>query len=526
MDAARNKTLKSWVERLKGENKALKEKIRIHRKENLFVQKTLRECRKLIKDIPGCVVLIQDEKIILASDAVRKELGYTEEEVLGHSFSKFVHPDSVEFVSDLHKKRISGKFAPCQYETNMITKTGETLCCEVRVNGIRYQGRRAFLFDMIPIDHMKKVERQLYQSKKTEALACMASGVCQESNRFLDILDGLSPYFKQSETHSRKDLYGHIGRIDAVRQKGRSITQKLAALAKGEQGSSGEVLCDIKEIVQDAVSETRPRWEGKYGDHEVKIDVKTYLRTLSPVHGHPREIRDVFVGMILNSIDAVADGGEICLTTEENPGFAYLYIQDNGAGIADNIKERIFDPFFTTKDYPSMGLGLSVAHAVINRHKGKIEVISQEGQGATFIIKIPLAQEPPLSKARCPVPGKIIKDSRILAILDESIIMDLIYQLLVSKAGKVTAVQTAGESLKQLRKKKFDLVIADMNTLSLQPSKILARIKKIDKTLPVVLVNAEKKEEQGAGMIMGRPFETDKFLSLVSKALSRVESSE
>ncbi|UCF85188.1 MAG: hybrid sensor histidine kinase/response regulator, partial [Desulfobacteraceae bacterium] len=256
-----------------------------------------------------------------------------------------------------------------------------------------------------------------------------------------------------------------------------------------------------------------------------EINVKTYLRNMAPVRGNPKEIENVFHHMISNAIDALPDGGEIYLTTEENFGFAYIYIQDNGVGIPDDIKEQIFDPFFTTKSGSRLGLGLSKDYAIIDQHWGEIEVMSNVGQGSTFIIKLPIAKKPPSPKAR--VARNRIKNSHFLIISAGGIFKDLLCHLFLSKGGKVTLASNAGEGLKLLKKNKFDLVIADLNVPYLESSKIIARLKKIGQGLPIALAVGDEKwraphafRKLGVDLVISRPLEMDRTLAFVSQALA------
>ncbi|MCD6296125.1 MAG: response regulator, partial [Deltaproteobacteria bacterium] len=200
-------------------------------------------------------------------------------------------------------------------------------------------------------------------------------------------------------------------------------------------------------------------------------------------------------------------------------------VSDSGTGVSSEIKDKIFDPFFTTKNKSGMGLGLSLAYAIINRHKGEIEVISQEGQGATFIIKLPLAPETPPSKSKGP--KKRIRDSNILIIADEGFVKDLLPQLLVSKGGRVISVSTGMECLKLFKKHKFDLIIVDLDTPYLNLNVIIPKIKNIDKNLAIVVVNAGEEKvpprtlkKMGVDLVIGRPLDMDRALSLISGVLA------
>ena len=518
MGVRQQRALKSWVDRLKDKNQTLREKIAALKKENQIFQKALRESRKLFKDIPGAVTLVQDGKIILTNEGALKGLGNTEEEVLGRNFLEFIHPDSVEYVRNLHQKRLLGKSVPNQYETYLTTKNGETLCCEVLVKGVRYQGRRAFLLYIRGLDQRKKTETQLLRSQKMEAIVRMASGLSREFNDCLSILDDYALDHNSEGASSEVNPAELLRRIEVVREKGSYIRKKLTALARVESGVSNAELCDLKKIIRDAVASTRYLWKEDAEKRGIKVDVKTYLRDVSPVEGNPDEIKNIFVNMILNSIDALSGDGEIYLTTEESAGYAYVYIQDNGVGIPDDIKDQIFDPFFTINDGSKVGLGLSIAYAAIKRHGGEVEVMSHKVQGATFIIKLPIAQKHPSSKAGGV--KKKINNSQILVIAKEGMVRDILSQLLVNKGGKVTTAYADIEWVKLLGKKKYDLVIADLNMSNLRSSKMISKIKKMHRDRPIILVNAEEGEEFGADLVIGKPLQMDRVLSLISEVLS------
>ena len=234
------------------------------------------------------------------------------------------------------------------------------------------------------------------------------------------------------------------------------------------------------------------------------------------------------MNIILNAVDALPADGEIHLSAEESSGFANIYIQDNGVGIQDHIKDKIFDPFFTTKGNSMPGLGLTMASAILARHEGKIELIDREGQGATFVVKLPLAREKSPSRTKGTKRG--VKDSRIMIIGDEDIARGLLLQLLLSKGARVTAVSTGKESLKLLRKEKYDVILVDQGESGLESQKIIPKIRKTDRTLPVGLIKGpdlhEKRETPDTprsidpDFVIDRPLDMDRVLPLISKALA------
>jgi two-component system NtrC family sensor kinase len=112
---------------------------------------------------------------------------------------------------------------------------------------------------------------------------------------------------------------------------------------------------------------------------------------LPPVSVDPPQIQQVLVNLFINAIQAMEGGGELFIDAsyDQEQDQVVLTIRDTGTGIKKEILPNIFDPFFTTKSTKGTGLGLSVSYGIIRQHHGEITVESEEGQGTTFIIKIP-----------------------------------------------------------------------------------------------------------------------------------------
>ncbi len=529
MNTGRKKAPMSWGNRLKRENKRLKEKLAALRIDKQSIEKDLRETRKLVQEIPSLLLLIQDAKIILANRSLQDHLGYTEHEVLGRDLLDFIHPDYLESAKDLTRTLLSNKPVPQHTKNHFISKDGTAFSCEALWKKIRYQGRKTFLLDLKGLNQREMKEMQLRQSYKVEAIERMASNLHRDLEKGLRALMESTNQLHTNENAPDTRTVRLINKLDATMEMGYSICRQLNCLSRSKYKKSEITLFDPKQLVLDAVSITQPKWE-KNPENEAKVDIKTYLRASSQVEGNANEIRDAFICIILNAVDALPHGGEIYITTEENSGYVWIYVQDNGIGIPDRIKEKIFDPFFTTKPGQRGGMGLSLVQAITKRNGGEIEVISHEGRGTTFITKLPLAKNSITPKTR---PSRnMIKNSQVLIIAEKGILKDLISQCLTAKGGNVTIASTGTEGLKLLKKNKYNMVIADQEEAPKAFIKIIPRIKQIVKNLPVAIIHAGEEEEippslaaSGADFILNRPLEMNRILALISEAIARAELS-
>jgi CheY-like chemotaxis protein len=333
------------------------------------------------------------------------------------------------------------------------------------------------------------------------------------------------------ESFGGKGMIRLLGKVEAAKEIGRHITEQLDCFSKAEYESSDMAHVDLRKAVRRAVSITRPKWDENPQDSKTGINVRTYLRSVSPVKAHAGDLQAALISIILNAVDALPGGGEIYLTTEEVPGFAHIYIQDNGLGISEEIRDRIFDPCFTTHGGARSGLGLSLAYGIVKRHGGEIEVTSQEGEGSTFDIKLPIARE--ISSPGGAGKKNLIRDSQILIIADEGLVKGLLSQLFKSKGGKVKAAFAGPEALKVLKKNRFDLVVVVLHALHPGPTTLIGKIKEIGKGLPVVIIKAQDEKESpkafentGADLVIGLPLDMDRLPQVICQVLSNRESSK
>lgn len=506
MGDQQRRALEKRIERLKGENQAFREKVRGLKKEGRLLEKRLEQGYGLLEKLPAAVMVVQDGKIIYANEIVKSRSGYSEDEILSHAFTDFVHSDSLEHMRDFDKRRIGNPF-PEGFEIYLVTKNGEQVCCEVRARKIRYSGRKAFLLHLIGLHKRKAKERLIRQTEKMEASARMASGLGRELQNCLAL-------FPQDTSQFSEGMH-------TIRERTGLLVQQLDCLSQERESVSARF--DLGSVAREAVSLVQAKGDGRF--HEKGVRVKTYLRVTSRIEGHPEEIRDVLVHLISNAVEALPDGGDVYLTAEEDAGLVHLYVQDNGVGIPHDIQDRIFDPFFSTKQGEHKGMGLSLAHAIVRRNKGEIEVMSREKQGTTVIVRLPLPQRP--FKRRPKKGKKGIMDSHVLIVSQEGITTDLLSQLFVSRGGKVSTATSGLVALSLLAKNRFQMVIADCQGTDLGPEKMISRIKQIDREVPVALIYPpvsdlikDVPDKGSADLIIYKPLDLDRVMAAVSETLA------
>jgi two-component system NtrC family sensor kinase len=278
------------------------------------------------------------------------------------------------------------------------------------------------------IHERNKKEKERIEAGKADALVTMAAGVVASLRSPLAVVLGSAPSKRQiaSEASSGEGLE----KIEDGSQMTR-LSQALDQYSSSDQDKSKVALCDLREIVKDVIAAMERQ-------KETGIRVKTYLRPVSPVEADPKEIQEMLAHLITNGIEAMPEGGDLYLSTEENAGYAHIFIQDSGAVISDDLQTRIFDPFFTTKGSDRSGLGLSLSRGIIRRYQGSLEVTSRKGHGTIVSIRMPLARKKSKDDGR--VLKRKIKNAQILVIEDDHMIRELLSHLLKSKGSDMAVL--------------------------------------------------------------------------------------
>ncbi len=241
---------------------------------------------------------------------------------------------------------------------------------------------------------MKEIEYHgnvLIQSHKMRAVGTLTAGVAHELNNPLNNIT-LTAHMLLEDYDSLSDDERREMIQDVVSESKRSTNIISNLLDFARESSSQLEPLDLKELLEDTISLSgnQIKLSG------IQIDFQS-TGNLPRIHGDSQQLRQVFLNLILNAIDASSKGGviRVIVLPADEPNYIAVKVIDTGTGIPDNILSSIFDPFFTTKDRgKGTGLGLSVSQGIVAKHGGKISVSSRENQGTTFTVTLPVTTIP------------------------------------------------------------------------------------------------------------------------------------
>jgi signal transduction histidine kinase len=235
------------------------------------------------------------------------------------------------------------------------------------------------------MDALQKTQLQLIQSAKLAAIGELAASVAHEINNPLTVILGNSELLIH-ELQGNEGAQRRLMRMETEAMRAGKITRDLLDFARRREPKREPLA--LHDLIRRSLDLLDTRL-GKSG-----IDVKTELDAEAPaILGDGDQLTQVFINLISNSVDAMADGGTLCIRTElrRDIGSVVITVADTGSGMAPDQLARIFEPFYTTKvDGRGTGLGLSVSLGIIKNHDGTLEAASEAGKGTMMFITLPV----------------------------------------------------------------------------------------------------------------------------------------
>jgi signal transduction histidine kinase/CheY-like chemotaxis protein len=372
-------------------------------------------------------------------------------------------------------------------------------------------------------EELKSTQEQLVQSEKVRALGEMAGGIAHDFNNVLAIILGKTQLMLERITDQpiREDL----GVIEDAAWRAAETVRRLQVFAT-TRGEEALVTVDLNSLVTDALGITRPRWKDESEARGIRVEVVTDLSPIPPVLGHPVDLREMLVNLILNALDAMPRGGRLAFSTRRSEENVELAVSDTGVGMSDEVRRKIFDPFFTTRSPQRAGLGLSVVHGIVARHRGDIEVESREGQGTTFRILLPGTQRG-MDQPVITSPPVETERTSILIIEDEEPLRKTLTDILLAANHTVQSASDGLEGLAMFQKGSFDMVFTDLSMPELSGLEVARAVKKMAPKVPVILVTGwgdqldpVRIRESGVDLMIAKPFRVERVMSTLGDALA------
>ncbi|MBW2030305.1 MAG: PAS domain S-box protein [Deltaproteobacteria bacterium] len=349
------------------------------------------------------VALDKEGKVTLVNKAATRILGYEEKDILGRNwFETFLPARELKDVRGVFSELMGGKTKVFQYYENpVITREGEERMIAwqntlIRDNDGSIVGTLSSGFD---VTERNRLEDQLRQSQKMEAVGLLAGGIAHDFNNLLTTILG-NAQLAMMDANKDTPLYEELEEIRTAGEKAADLTRRLLAFSRKEVGRPRFL------VVNDLVREMEKLLRRMI---EEDIELEAILAPdLWSIYADPNQIDQVIMNLVVNSREAMPKGGRLTIKTanveldavslesfgaENSPGsYVMISIRDTGMGMDRETQSRIFEPFFSTKERDmGSGLGLSTVYGIVKQNGGFIHVKSEPETGTTMEIYFPRA---------------------------------------------------------------------------------------------------------------------------------------
>lgn len=436
----------------------------------------------------GMLMIDRDGRLVLVNREIERMFGYTREEILGqsiellvpepartahpaHRLAFYAHPDrrSMGDGRDLFGVRKDGTRIPLEIGLNPI-ETDEGLF--VLGSVVDISGRTA------AEQERRRLEEELRQAQKMEAIGRLASGIAHDFNNLLMGIIGCGGLIKRSlaDDHSAHPL---VDDLCAAAKRGASLTRDLLDFSRRNKPS------DLVPTQLNAVVQVAERMLRQVIGEDIHLEVDL-CESGGSLRGNPTHLEHVLVNLIVNARDAMPHGGRLRVVTRDvelaqplatrgrvlpPASYVVLEVSDTGTGMDPATQERLFEPFFTTKE-PSRGtgLGLYTVYTIVEQLGGGIDFESGLGQGTRFTIHFPrdmsLTRAVPAPRAPLhALTSNVARGApRILVVEDERLIRTTLRHLLSAHGYEILVAENAQQALELARDSvgPIDLLLSDV----------------------------------------------------------------
>lgn len=499
------------------------------------------ELERLFKLVPDLVCIASTSGYLMKiNKAWKVTLGFTEEELMSEPLENFIHPDDIEPTRREVARQIGGK-STINFINRYRTQEGSYKWLEWNATpmagrSLLYAVARDITERKQAEDERRKLQDQLQQAQKMEAIGTLAGGIAHDFNNILGAIIGYAE-MAQEDCPPGSMAGDDIRQVLTASNRAKDLVQQILAFSR--QAEVEKIPLRPALIIGESIKMLRSSLPTSI---EIQQDIDAEA---GPIVADPTQVHQIVMNLCTNAFHAMEGTGgvlHISLKTEtvsdeqmvndshaQQGRYVRLSIRDTGPGISPEIRDKIFDPYFTTKEVgKGTGLGLAMVHGIAKNYGGWVSCDSQMGSGAIFNVYLPIDSS--VTLAEDVAVNEIVRGTeRILFIDDEEMLADM-GKVMLSRLGYQVTVET--DSIKALaifrdQPAAFDLVITDQTMPSLQGSDLARSMLQIRPDLPIILctgfstqITEERAKAIGIRGFAHKPMARQNIAALIRKVLT------
>ena len=499
--------------------------------------------RAILGSSPVAIIATDlDLRVVQWNRAAERLFGWRADEVMGEQ-SPLVASDVNGAGMDQLREALLDGDSLAGREDEVARKDGSRVKVDVSVAVIHNAAGAPAGFVTLAVDltDRTRLEAQLLQAQKMEAVGQFAGGIAHDFNNLLTVITAYAELLI-ADTSEAAPKRADLLEIRGAAARAAALVRQLLAFSRRQVlvPSVIELNAVVREVEQMLRRVLPPT-----------VNIVTSLDPeLRAVFADTGQVEQVLMNLVVNARDAMPDGGILTITTANATGRSVanaagadpalasgvmLTVSDTGCGMSREVQDRIFEPFFTTKGVgKGTGLGLSTAHGIVIQSGGRLGVSSTEGVGTTFTIHLPAAIEP-RANSDLTQPEALAAEKRgsgFVLLVDDDVAVRYVAKRILESSGYTVLVATDGPEALLLHsqyRSRIDLVITDMIMPTMTGAMVASALRAEDPRLPVILMSGAADDAMASALdgepvtILRKPFTPDAFIRTATEAL-RVSS--
>jgi PAS domain S-box-containing protein len=494
------------------------------------LKETKERYQKIIENADEWIwILGRDGNFKYANRAALENSGYEFEKWLGRSYYPIVVEEDLPKVKGIFAETLGGKSQ--HYELRIKDKRGNIRTLQVNTAPLLEEGEAVGTVSVgRDVTEEKEKEKEFRRMDKLESLGILAGGIAHDFNNLLmGIMGNISLAIMNVDDDETKEI---LSDAEKASKKASRLTEQLLTFAKG--GKPIKETTSIEDLIRESA-------EFVLHGSNVKCEYN-FPEDLWKVKADKAQMTQVINNIVLNADQSMPEGGKILITgdnvvlgsdnTLPLPEGKYIKIamEDEGVGIPEEYLLKIFDPYFSTKR-KGHGLGMATVYSIIQKHEGHVKVKSKLGEGTTFYIYLPAAEEERGEKdEKEEIP--FLEKKKILLMDDEEIVRKAIGRMLKGKGSEVVFAENGEEAINKFKEAEkspqpFDAAILDLTIAGGMGGKeTVKKIREMDSNVKIIVASGYSNDpvmanygKYGFNGVIVKPFHIEELIQALKNVI-------